>query len=202
MDEDAQRIINRYVPGYREEFKITPCFIRAQLGPVFADVSHELMKQVLIELEVVALSQDPSTFPMTVCTFSVLFMVMESLQYHINKLPYHCHNDNPSLLQQDDEPQTRNLDENDGSDILLRFYKGTACHARIGTLATEQSDGPLIAPRSSHSGDPNMVMFNLRSAARESRPYLVERLKKKIVPRTDLSSYFDRLLAKMYLMEP
>lgn len=159
------------------------------------------MKQVLIELEVVALSQEPSTFPMTVCTFSVLFMVMESLQYHISKLPYHCHNDNPSLLQQEDEPQTRNLEEADGSDILLRFYKGTTCHAKLGTLASESYEDIPQESQSSYFGDTSMVLSNLRAAARASQPYLIQRLNTKTVPRTDLSSYFDRLLAKMYLME-
>jgi hypothetical protein len=159
------------------------------------------MRQVLTELEILSPTQDCSRFPMVVSTFSILFMVMESLQYHLAKLPYHTYYDNPQTIQNlaRDQSTTRNMDELDGADILLRFYKATACHAQLKRLADPI---PLHPSLTSFELDPTGFLPELKSAVEKASGYLNERLKIKTVPKADISGFFDRLLAKMYTLGP
>jgi hypothetical protein len=199
-DEHSLRIVKNYMPGYNG-CKVTPCFIRAQLGPVFSRIASKLMRQVLTELEILSPSQNRSHFPMVVGTFSVLFMTMESLQHHLAKLPYHTHHDNPQPLRdlEQDPSMTRNMDELDGADILLRFYKATACHAQLKRIADLN---PLPSSLTAFDVDPTGFLTDLKRAVESARDYLDERLRIKTVPMADTSGFFDRLLAKMYMLGP
>jgi hypothetical protein len=191
-------IVKHYVPALNN-FKVTPCFIRSQLGPVFSQISHRLMRGALTELEILSQSRDVSKFPMIVSTFSVLLMAMESLQYHFCKIPYHTHHDNPGQIkEQERDPKTRNLDELHGADVLLRFYKATNCHALIGKICSESA---LPAAVTTLEADPTGFLSDLKASVMQSESYLRVRLDTLIVPRADMGSIFDRLLAKMYLME-
>jgi hypothetical protein len=141
-DDKSHSILSRYytIPnsGF-EEFKVTPCFVRSELGPVFSQVAHRLMTDVLKRLEVVSQSTDRAKFPVIIATFATLAMSLESLQYHVSKLAYHSHDDDYqsvfAALQGGNEPQTRDLVD-DGQEILLRVYQGTQCHALIEPLGT------------------------------------------------------------------
>ena len=191
--------MDNYVPGYTN-FKVTPCYIRAQLGPVFSQLSHRLMRTVLTELEILSPSKDVMQFPMLVSTFSVLLMAMESLQYHFCKIPYHTYHDNGGQMQdQNREPITRSLDDLHGADILLRFYKATNCHAQIGQIGAES----LIFPSAiSVETDPTGFLRDIKASVLQAKPYLQERLKRQAARKADMSNIFDRLLAKLYLMDP
>jgi hypothetical protein len=188
------------MPGYNG-CKVTPCFIRAQLGPVFSQIASKLMRQVLTKLEILSPTQDRSHFPMVVSTFSILFMAMESLQHHLAKLPYHTYQDNPQSVPnlERDRSATRNMDELDGADILLRFYKATTCHAQLKRLTDPI---PLHSSLTSFELDPTGFLPELKSAVEKASGYLDERLKIKTVPKADISGFFDRLLAKMYTLDP
>jgi len=190
-------IARQYFPNVKLD-KVTPCFIRAQLGPIFSKMSHQYMLQVLKALEILSPTDNPSKFPIIICTFSVLMMAMESLQFHVAKLPYHTHHDSPppdlALL----EPPTRDLDEMDKSDVLIRFYKATNCHARLNKLGTGGQASEVLAGLSCDAETRN-ILSSLHCAILSARPYLIAKRHNSLVLGTDMTAFFDRLLSKMYL---
>jgi hypothetical protein len=197
-DEQFMRIMKHYFSNYSGS-KVTPCFIRSQLGPVFSRLAHKLMREVLTQLEILSPNQDKARFPTVLSTFSILMMTMESLQYHFSKLPYHGHHDTPQQVNDPDhEPATRDLEEIDGADILLRFYKATACNAQLRKIG---ADGSLPTELIVMDADPFGVLTDIKLAVMSAKSYLEDRLHRKSVPHADLSSFFDRLLAKLYLMD-
>ncbi|KAF2665972.1 hypothetical protein BT63DRAFT_458336 [Microthyrium microscopicum] len=215
-DPVAEAINARFFPGLDHE-KVTPCFIRAQLGPIFSTLAHTLMGSVLKQLEQISQSQDSRSFPMIISTFSALFLALESLQYHFEKEAYHSHHDEPGYFH-DDSSSTRDLATFEVGDVLLRFYKATQCHASLRTLydlaAQRQRDlgGSLPKGYTSLSklsvqvaGDERTTafMYSLFGALVYAGPYLVEKVQMDtIVSSQDMSCFFDRQLAKMYLLEP
>jgi hypothetical protein len=217
-DPTADHITDRFFPGI-DHRRVTPCFIRAQLGPVFSKLAHQLMKDVLRQLERLSPMQDTTTFPMVISTFAVLFMALESLQYHFEKTAYHSIHDNPDHFLDPQDPEMKLT--NEGSDILLRFYKATVCHEQVGTLASglrTASTWPGVSPHAptrhrnssvgSYSGitdDRTAINFvlSLRRHLFDIKPYLHQRAKADpIVARGDMSVIFDRLLAQMFLIGP
>jgi hypothetical protein len=196
-DDNFLRIVRHFLPGYNN-YNVKACLIRAQLGPIFSGLSHKLMREILTELEILSPSKDIFKYPVIVGTFSVLLMAMESLQYHFAKIPFHASHDNPSKLQPSDkEPTIRNLDEFDGADVLLRFYKATRCHAELGTIS---SRSPFPTYVTNPGVDTIGFLDNLKKMTIEIRPYLQDLAQSKTVARNDLSRFFDRLLARMYLL--
>jgi hypothetical protein len=196
-DEHFRRIVRHFMPGYNN-YNVKPCLIRSQLGPIFSGLAHKLMREILTQLEILSPSKDIFKFPIIVSTFSVLLMAMESLQYHFAKIPFHASHDNPSKLQRSEkEPTIRNLDELDGADVLLRFYKATKCHEELGTICSPSSfPSYVINPGVDTIG----FLDNLKSMTTGIKPYLTDLADSKTVARNDLSRFFDRLLARMYLL--
>jgi hypothetical protein len=199
----SKSIVRRYFPNIKLG-KVTPCFIRAQLGPIFSRMSHKYMRQVLMELEILSPTDDSSKFPMIISSFSILMMAMESLQYHVTKLPYHTYHDGPTPDLAVWEPQTRDLDEIDKSDVLIRFYKATNCYARLRKLGM-----PEMFPGSNEflddapgDAESKRVLISLHCAILMARPYLEAKRQRSVVPGTDMTAFFDRLLAKMFLIDP
>jgi hypothetical protein len=218
-DPMTTRINDKFFPDIPHEH-ILPCFIRAQLGPIFSNVAHRLMSDVLKQLEKLSSLQDPAHFPMVIATFSVLFMALESLQYHFAKIAFHSHSDSPNNIH-DDIPPTRNLTEFDRSDILLRFYRSTTCHAQLKTLvnlpASPQLPGSFHRSRTGSSssswsgaGCPaannhgaTEFLASFGQALRSAAPYIAEKNNMgPVVQSTDMSCFFDRLLSKMYSLPP
>jgi hypothetical protein len=166
-------------------------------------MSHKYMRQVLMELEILSPTDDSSKFPMIISSFSILMMAMESLQYHVTKLPYHTYHDGPAPDLAVWEPPTRDLDEMDKSEVLIRFYKATMCHSRLSSLGI-----PGRYPSSNEflgnvqcNEESRKVLINLHHAIRLSRPYLEVKRQRAVVPGTDMAGFFDRLLAKMFLID-
>jgi hypothetical protein len=215
-DYTTDHILGSVIPCV-DSRKVTPCFIRAQLGPVFSQLAHQLMKDVLRQLESLSSTDDASKFPVVIGTFAVLFMALESLQYHFEKTAYHACHDNPEHADDSDNPDLKLT--NEGSDILLRFYKATVCHEQVGTLASaprESATWPVLSSRHrsysprSHSSslasdDHNAQTFmrSLRQHLFQIKPYLTDCTElSATVSRDNMDLIFDRLLAHMFLMGP
>jgi hypothetical protein len=214
-DPMVTQLNNKFFPKIPHEH-ILPCLIRAQLGPIFSTVAHRLMSDVLKQLEKLSSLPDPAHFPMVIATFSVLFMSLESLQYHFAKVAFHSHVDSPTQSR-DTTPPTRNMADFDGADILLRFYRSTSCHEQLKTLvdlppALNLSNGTRFRSRS-RSNSSSYARFcpaaenhgataflaDLVRALRAAGPYLEQKdAMNPVVPSSDMSCFFDRLLAKMY----
>jgi hypothetical protein len=187
----STQILNLYFPGgFADKTSVTPCFIRGQLGPVFSHLAHKLMRDVLTQLEVLSPSRQCKDFPMILSTFSVLFMAVESLQYHIAKESFHSHYNDAEKPKQ--TSVMRNLDEWRGQAALLQFYRSTfqGCHDDLHSKAES-------------AASPELVKFfeDFTQAIDEARPYLERKSKVTQAHVDDMSAFFDRLLAKMYVTE-
>jgi hypothetical protein len=139
---------------------------------------------------------------MIVGTFSVLMMAMESLQYHVTKLPYHTHLDGPAPDLAEWEPQSRDLDDMDKSEVLIRFYKATKCHDRLSKLGSpprhQGSDG-FFLDYVPCDAETKKALTSMHEALVDARPYLVAKSRRSVFPGTDMTAFFDRLLAKMFI---
>jgi hypothetical protein len=202
-DPISQYIVKHFLPAHVAPKSATPCFIRGQLGPIFSKIAHTLMREVLTQLEVLSPTRDCSRFPVILSTFSVLFMAVESLQYHVAKESYHSYYDYPHDQSGGSiSPTTRDLDEWEGAETLRKFYKATfpVCHGQLGKLA-QGVPLPLSWTSNGSEKQSNDFFETLNKAIGDAREYLVEKSELTIVPASDMTCFFDRLLAKFYLME-
>ncbi|KAF2810074.1 uncharacterized protein BDZ99DRAFT_442559 [Mytilinidion resinicola] len=177
----------------------TPCFIRAQLGAVMPTLAQELMRDVLAQLERLALSRKCTEWPVVLATLVVLLMSVESIQYHAAKMPYHsCYDTNPTPLR--DRTKCQDMDEQ-GVEAILNFYKAcySGCHSRLRE-DWEGEGSSFEATRETKSED--RFVDSMRAAIRNSNSggYLREKEKASLEDVTDMNCFFDRLLAKLLLL--
>jgi hypothetical protein len=207
LDDEGQafshNVVARYFPEFQDSapFVSTPCFIRGQLGPIFASLATHHMKKVLWHLEEISFNSDCKLFPVVLSTFAVLFMAIESIQYHSAKESYHASYDKES----DRESEKFYLDENDkeGVQNLLNFYKACfgECHAKLHDGIVGFQHFASIA--SSNSRDPEKTVTYLRTlkdTIDKAKPYLMRKKNVTLEPKDDMSCFFDRLLAKLFLV--
>ncbi|ORY11230.1 hypothetical protein BCR34DRAFT_484517 [Clohesyomyces aquaticus] len=121
-----------------EEDIPTPCFIRSQLGSTMPAIAVKLMKDVLSGLEQLLLNRECGDWPIALALLIVVLMIIESIQYHAAKLPYHNIYDHstttpPNLATSPKtEEHERKVDEQ-GIKSLFAFYSAcfSGCHARL-----------------------------------------------------------------------
>jgi hypothetical protein len=191
QNEVSTLILDQAFPGgFTDKTRVTPCFIRGQLGPVFKHLAHKLMREVLTQLEILSPSRQCKDFPMILTAFSVLFMAVESLQYHIAKESFHSHYNGRTVST--DISKERNLDEWKGQNILLQFYRSTfqGCHNDLHLKASSATSPEL-----------NRFFDLFNRAIEDAKPYLQKKSRVTKAHASDMSAFFDRLLAKMYLPE-
>jgi hypothetical protein len=172
----------------------TPCFIRGQLGFILRDLARRWFQSVVDELQLLALSQDCSQWPVVLSIFAVLLMAMETIEYHVGKVGCHAEYDgnvenSPAFLH---HTMCQVLDE-EGVDKLLHFYRMCygKCHAR------------LLDANASHSGDSTGIFLDsMREEVSNASAYLHERSKLSVGEMDSLSCFFDRLLGKLFLLPP
>jgi hypothetical protein len=176
---------------------------------VFSELALSLMKEVLKELEHHCLSRKCAHFPLVISTFSVLFMAVESIQYHAAKDPYHSSHDPFSVGTQPISTGGHNsasFKESEGVSALLHFYKAcfSGCHFEsllsVATLSTEN----LEAASTSSSSAGFRFVTGLKYAIDQVKQYLIERSASPVTTRggADITVFFDRLLARLFLLEP
>ena len=207
LDDEGQafshNIVGRYFPEFQDTapFVSTPCFIRDQLGPIFAKLAAQHMKEVLTYLEEISFNWDCKLFPIVLSTFAVFLMAIESIQYHAAKESYHASYDPVS----DRESEKVILDENDkeGVENLLNFYKACfgECHAKLhdGIVGFQH----FATAASSNARDPEKTVTYLKmlkSAIDKAKPYLTRKKNATLKSKDDMSFFFDRLLAKLFLI--
>ena len=124
----------------------TPCFIRAQLGPVIGSLAKSMLKDGLTGLETLSLSGRCSDWFIALSVNLILAMVMETAQYHGFRSGFHAPHDfaskppvlrafGPQLpLAPSLSGETWMTIENRGVDHLFKFY--ATCfgnyHSRLG----------------------------------------------------------------------
>jgi len=196
--------------GDTETVIATPCFIRGQMGPILAKMAKTLMWDVLGRLEVLSLTPDNCQyFPIILSTFAVLFMAVESIQYHAAKESYHTsydtdidrHNERIHVLD----------NEAEGVENLLNFYANCFgnCHANMHEPSVSSFQHFAAAAARSASGVEGErertieYLQSIKMAIDHARPYLLSKIdnmsRNEKLEKGDMSVYFDRLLAKLFL---
>ncbi|KAF2435187.1 hypothetical protein EJ08DRAFT_392655 [Tothia fuscella] len=189
--------------------EVKPCFIRGQLGPIFAELALEYLRDLLKELEFHCLSRKCQHFPMVISTFAVVFMAVESIQYHSAKDAYHAHYDDggDAMVHSHRVDGPLLVDKSEGVDALLRFYRAcfSGCHAEA-LLSVSKGKGIAKGDKGGESegaGDDGTVFVaGLKKAVEKVQYYLKGRSKVSIPAKGgDMTLLFDRLLAKLFLLE-
>lgn len=179
------------------DYRPTPCLIRSQFGAVMPELAQALMREVLSSLEVLMLGRNEEDWPVTLAILVVVLMTVESIHYHSAKRPYH--------EAYDTTHSTVASDHVEGDDQavakLLTFYSAcfSACHTRLRP-DWEGEPGKAAGRESA----PDSFITSMREAVGKASPggYLVRKAREKKTDDEDMGFYFDRLVARLLLLEP
>ncbi|KAF2630887.1 hypothetical protein BU25DRAFT_455942 [Macroventuria anomochaeta] len=179
------------------EYRPTPCFIRSQFGGIMPNLAHELMKSVLSSLELLLLGRNEGEWSVTLATLIVVLMTVESIHYHSAKRPYHeAHKPASSAapidhVEGDDEAVNK----------LLKFYSAcfSACHTRLRPDWEGEPDRAAVRASTSDT-----FIKSIREAVGKASPggYLLKKAHEKRTDDEDMGFFFDRLVARLLLLDP
>ena len=178
---------------------ITPCFIRGQLGAVIPALAERLLKDILNQLEERSLTRDCSWWPVIVSTFAVILMASESMQYHAAIPGYHANLDGSVQAGSSRLPPAQGVQkfpDDSAIDSLLNFYRNcySDCHARLRHDSLNPHNPVVERPVSN-------FIRSLRLITEGAAEYLEEKGRTPVMIGSDVSCYFDRSLAKLFLLQ-
>ena len=160
----------------------TPCFIRAQLGGVIEVLAKLMLKEILATLEPLSLSARCADWFVVLSVNSLLFMAMETVQYHGHRRGFHALQEFPPkpttthafgpqrVLPSLSSTETCMTLETQGVDHLLKFYTACfgSCHSRLGSASSTPTSADMS--RSSSLGSvPSPVAHGHRAPARNGK---------------------------------
>lgn len=197
----------------------TPCFIRGQFGEVMPLLAQDLMKDVLVRLELLSLARECNQWANACATFAVFVMAVESIQYHTKKIAFHADGGPaieemsrvfgppapPELVGQKTQ-QTQPLSSMEQAlQALVGFYKScfSGCHSRLSDEPggrQRSSSGGGSALRSGQRDAQESLVTELKKVLAGAQTYLLEKSKASCKTGEDLSCFFDRSLAKLFLL--
>lgn len=195
-ESDSLQQLVRCTMSISEDCRPSPCLIRSQFGAVMPKFAGRLMKEVLSTLERILFSRNGDHWPIALATLIVVFMTIESIQYHAAKLPYHDAYDNNRAGTPGD---SFDADDSAVSTILTSYGACfEACHTRLrpdweGDLATASGRGT--------SADQFVKSVREAIAKDGVEGYLQGKVDEKRFDEEDMGFFFDRLVAKLLLLE-
>ena len=173
---------------------IHPCYIRSQIGKVSSELAHDLLKDTLQRLEVLSLSQNCSNWHLVFSTTAVLLMVIELIQYQDARIGFHADLDGPLFTSPAFKFLARSqVLEDKGVAVLLHFYRICfgRCHARLA-----DSSQPSLPKMTSNFLSKTRLIYN------DMLWYLDGRSKTELANIRDMSDFFNRQVAKLFLLKP
>lgn len=180
-----------------EDYRPSPCLIRSQFGAVMPDLTSKLMREVLSVLERILFSRNGEHWPVALATLIVVLMTVESIHYHAAKLPYH---DAYSPARPESTGDSFEADDS-AVDTILASYKACffACHTRL--QPDWKGDLNLVAGKRSPADD---FIKSVREAIGKDgvEGYLAGKVQEKRLGDEDMGFFFDRLVARLLLLEP
>lgn len=196
VSEIAHIAYNILNPPLTTEFsRPAICFVRAQIREKTPQLAEELTVRVFSYLERLFQGGSEEDWPTVLALMLVMMMVLETVQYHTSKRPYHHESDS----------NTSHMEHNDtsgesASKTLLSFYamSFSACHTRLDLTKNLEpiAEGDERLPSSSK------FVHHVRKAMQqaEATRYLSAKISQQ---RTDgdMSFFFDRLVAKLLLLD-
>jgi hypothetical protein len=171
------------------------CFVRAQIREKTPQLAEELTARVFSYLERLFQRGREEDWPTVLALMLVIMMVLETVQYHTSMRPYHHESDiNTSHMEHNDTPGES------ASKTLLSVYavSFSACHTRLDLTKNLEpiAEGSESLPSSSK------FVHNVRKSMQqaEATRYLSAKISQQ---RTDgdMSFFFDRLVAKLLLLD-
>ena len=194
-DAAAQVILGRAFDTPLSAYESThPCYIRSQLGSVFAELARDLLSDILMKLEVLALNRECSNWHVVFSTFAVLFMAIELVQYQDARIGFHAALDGNLMHSPAFNFSERSQElENSGVDVLLHLYKLCfgSCNSRI-------QDEPDFTP----PGEAGQFLAKIRNIYTRTQPYLKKQSLTSVRNLLNMSDLFDRLVAKLIMTRP
>lgn len=195
-ESDSLKQLVRSTLNISEDYRPSPCLIRSQFGAIMPLLAEKLMKEVLSALERIFLSRNGDHWPLALATLIVVLMTVESIHYHAAKLPYHDAYDG-------NRPATPVESFNTGDnavDTILATYKEcfSACHTRLHP--NWEGDSNTLDGRGAQT---DQFVKSVREAIAKPgvESYLQGKTDEKMVDDEDMGFFFDRLVAKLLLLE-
>lgn len=195
-ESDSLKQLVRSTLGLADHYRPSPCLIRSQFGRVMPLLAEKLMKEVLSALDRILFSRNGEHWPLALATLTVVLMTVESIHYHAAKLPYHHAYDGDRPVS-----PTEGLDADESAvESMLGSYKAcfSACHTRLRPDWRGDLNG--LAGRAAQA---DQFVKSVREAVAkpEVETYLHGKASQKAFEDEDMSFFFDRLVAKLLLLE-
>ena len=196
-ESDSLKQLVRCTMNVSEDYRPSPCFVRSQFGAIMPVLAGKLMKEVLSVLERILFSRNGDHWPIALATLIVVLMTVESIHYHSAKLPYHDAYDSNRLGNAGD-----GLEADDSAvDTILASYKAcfSACHTRL--RPDWKGDLNTVIGQSSPA---DQFIKSVREAIGKDsvESYLEGKVSEKRLDYEDMGFFFDRLVARLLLLEP
>jgi hypothetical protein len=211
-DPCVQEIMSSVLPSITG-LKITPCFVRSQLGEVMHELAQELFRDLIHRLWRCSLQRNCSHWQTNLCCFAVSTMAFESAEYNEARDAYHSGIDfktqqsfrtlNSTFegyeLPMEDiqgQPAFELGKDNHICDRLLRFYRAcfSTCHRRLDADITDASSVDETDATAA-------FVRNMRDVLAKAKPYIEERSQITEAGVGTMSTFFDRRLAKLFIMD-
>lgn len=192
-----QQLVRCTMPHTPETARPSPCLLRAQFGAVMPALATQLMRSVLADLERLLFARNEVDWPVALASLMVVLMTVESIHYHAAKLPYHDAY-GPARRENVDGS---GFEADDGVvDTLLASYKAcfSACHTRL----QPHWQGDLSAAAGKTDPADQFVASVREAVGREGvESYLAGKVHERFVDEEDMGFFFDRLVARLLLLE-
>lgn len=182
------------IPLTAEFSRPSICYVRAQIRSKTLPLAEELAVRVFSYLERLCWGRREEDWPTVLALMLVLMMVLESVQYHASKRPYHVENDSDASHVVRDDGSAASLARTLVSLYAVSF---STCHARLDLAKNLEpiAEGNERVPASLK------FVYDLRKAMQqaEATHYLSAKVSQR---RTegDMSFFFDRLVAEVLLL--
>jgi hypothetical protein len=174
------------------DLTLTPCFIRAQLGTATQYLGFILMKDVLSSLEKLLIKRDYNDWPTVLATLLIVFMAIESVQYHAAKLPCYIE----TVTRRNFKDSSENIDE--GAKKLLAFYTACypCCHAK---LDPDWKDDSGLGWESTTAESTFIESIRDATKSAYAQGYLTTKSAEQQWDGEDMAFFFDRRVARLLL---
>ncbi|KAI9713001.1 MAG: hypothetical protein M1828_001475 [Chrysothrix sp. TS-e1954] len=192
-DPQILQLLHRFVPGYDGTQMVVPCLLRAQLGSFLPRLARSLLKNVLDRLIQICGNKRSDQHAIVLAAFALVLMTLESIMYHASRFSFHHYLGDDHAGIEDSYAASMANGEKSASD-LLRFYKDgfETCHRMMAKVMEYGNASPNV---------PDRFLAELSQAVRSASTYLHEKGETHVDALQDVSQLFDRLLAKLFLMQ-
>ena len=186
-------ILRQYVPVYNGTQVVEACLMRAQLGRIVPGLARSLLRAVLDKLIQICASRRCDQHHLVIAVFALVLMTLESIMYLGSRQSFHQFLGDDHASIEDSHAASLSNGEKAATD-LLGFYR--LCFENCHQLMSKMSIN-----RDSMGGVPSQFVAELNEAVKSASGYLQEKGESHVEGLQDVSQLFDRLLARLFLVQ-